>query len=299
MQLSSLLDPEYIKVKVKSESRTELTSLLLGEMFARYHFQIPHQDLTAAIAERETLGGTTFATGIAIPHARIDLFNDILIGIAIPAAPFMDNGVLIRMVVLILTSKTTSNLYLNCLASFVKLSKNTAVFESLGLLSSAQEVISSIQSQNIEVKTELTIEQIMTHEMYSVTPDTPIKQVIDLMAEKSISFVPVIGNDNVFQGEITVLEILNLGIPNYAQMIGNINFLKTFEPMEELLAKEEKILANEIMDVPTNSFTSQTSIVEAVFTFTKTRKRQIPVLDGQKIIGVVSYMDILRKVLRG
>jgi signal-transduction protein with cAMP-binding, CBS, and nucleotidyltransferase domain len=52
------------------------------------------------------------------------------------------------------------------------------------------------------------------------------------------------------------------------------------------------------MEPPTNTFTRQTSVVEAVFTFTKTRKRHIPVVDNRQIVGLVSYMDILTKVLR-
>jgi CBS domain-containing protein len=57
-------------------------------------------------------------------------------------------------------------------------------------------------------------------------------------------------------------------------------------------------LARDVMEPPTNTFSRQTSVVEAVFTFTKTRKRCLPVVENHQLVGLVSYMDILTKVLR-
>lgn len=299
MLLSSLLDPEFIKPKIKAATKDEVIQVLLDEMFGHYQFQLSRKDVHEAISAREALKGTVFPSGIAIPHARIELFNDILIGIASLKTPIVEDGVEIRLIVLILTSKTTSNLYLNCLSSFIKISQDKAVFDKLCAAGNPHDVIAVIQSVGSEVRPELTIENIMTKDVVSVPPQTPIREVIDLFIENDVSYLPIVERNGTFLGEITVLEILKLGIPNYAQMIGNINFLKTFEPMEELLAKEDKIVARDVMEPPTNSFTRQTSIVEAVFTFTKTRKRQIPVLDKQQLAGVVSYMDVLKKVLRG
>ena len=299
MLLSSLLDPEFIKPKIKATSKDEVIQVLLDEMFAHYQFQLSRKEVHGAIAAREALKGTVFPSGIAVPHARIELFNDILIGIASLKTPLVEDGIEIKLIVLILTSKTTSNLYLNCLSSFIKMSQDPELFAKLCSAGNAHDIISIVQGVGSEVRPELTVENIMTKEVVSVPPGTPIRDVIDMFCENDVSYLPIVAHNGTFLGEITVLEILKLGIPNYAQMIGNMNFLKAFEPMEELLAKEDKLFAKDVMEPPTNSFTKQTSIVEAVFTFTKTRKRQIPVLENQQLAGVVSYMDVLKKVLRG
>lgn len=299
MQLSSLLDPEFIKLKVKANNKNEVIQMLLDEMFAHYQFQLSRDQVQEAIASREALKGTVFPSGLAVPHARIDLFNDILIGVATLKTPIIENDIEIKLVVLILTSRTTSNLYLNCLAAFGTMSKNDDFMGKLSGLSNAHDAIDLIGTLNIEVKPELTVENIMTFNLITVQPSTPIREIIDIICEGDISYVPVVGPNGSFLGEITVFEIMRLGIPNYAQMIGNINFLKAFEPMEELLAKEDTILARDIMEPPTNTFSRQTSVVEAVFTFTKTKKRHVPVVENSEIIGLVSYMDVLKKVLRG
>jgi PTS system nitrogen regulatory IIA component len=298
MQLSSLLDARFMKLNLPARTKNEVIQVLLDEMFTHYHFQLSREEVHQAISAREALKGTVFASGLAVPHARIELFNDILIGVATLKTPIEEDGIKIRMVVLILTSKTTSNLYLNCLAAFTRISKDETTFSSLTKAANADEMINAIQVMNIEVKPELTVDHIMVAQVIGVPPTATVRQVIDSMCENDISYVPVIGSNGTFMGEISVLEVMRLGIPNYAQMIGNVNFLKAFEPMEELLAKEETILARDIMEPPTNTFSRQTSVVEAVFTFTKTRKRHIPVVDNRQIVGLVSYMDILTKVLR-
>jgi len=299
MQLSSLLDPEFIKLRVKAGSKIEVIHMLLGEMFAHYQFQLTQDQVQQAILAREALKGTVFPTGLAVPHARIELFNDILIGIATLKTPIIEDGQAIKLVVLILTSRTSSNLYLNCLAAFSRLSKNPETMAKLTGAGDSHEIINLVSNLDMEVKPELTVENIMTFELTSVPPATPIRSIIDLMCEGDISYVPVVEANGHFLGEVTIFEIMRLGIPNYAQMIGNTNFLKAFEPMEELLAKEDTILARDIMEPPNNTFSRQTSVVEAVFTFTKTRRRHVPVVENHQIIGLVSYMDVLKKVLRG
>lgn len=298
MLLSSLLDSKFIKLRLAVRTKDEAIQSLLDEMFTHYHFQLGREEVQQAIAAREALKGTVFPSGLAVPHARIELFNDILIGIATLAEPIIEEGIHIRMVVLILTSKTTSNLYLNCLAAFTRMSADPQIFEHLIASANAFEIINHIQVMNVEVKPELTVEQIMTTRIIGVQPTDPVRTVIDIMCENDVSYVPVVGSNGTFLGEITVLEIMRLGIPNYAQMIGNVNFLKAFEPMEELLAKEGAIQARDVMEPPTNTFSRQTSVVEAVFTFTKTRKRCIAVVENHQLLGLVSYTDILTKVLR-
>lgn len=299
MQLSSLLDPQFIKTKVRADGKGEVVDLLLDEMFGHYQFQLSKEQVRSAIAAREALKGTVFPTGLAVPHARIELFNDILIAVAALERPIVEDGVEIRLVVLILTSRTTSNLYLNCLAAFARISKDAALMDALCAADSSADAHAKIAALEMEVKPELTVEHIMSYDLVSVQPGAPIREVINIMCENDMSYVPVVGPGGSFLGEITIFEVFHLGIPNYAQMIGNINFLKAFEPMEDLLAKEDNIMARDIMEPPTNIFTRQTSVVEAVFTFTKTRKRHVPVVESHQIIGLVSYMDVLKKVLRG
>jgi mannitol/fructose-specific phosphotransferase system IIA component (Ntr-type) len=298
MLLSSLLDPELIKVKIKASTIKEAIEILLETLLAQYSVPLDKESVLQAILAREELGGTILPTGLSIPHARIDFFNDILIGFATLKTSIDVNGVQVRAISLILTSKTTSNLYLNCLSSFARISWNPELFSRIIAAQTSHEIASIIQQSNLEIRKELTVEHIMSTELCTIQPDLPVSKLIDRFIERNTSYIPVVNESMHLIGECSVIDVLRLGIPNYTQIIGNLNFLKTFEPLEELLDKEDSILVHNIMEPPSHSFQRSTSIVEAVSTFTKSRRRHVPVLDGQKIIGVLSFMDILRKVLR-
>ncbi|MBQ6905318.1 MAG: CBS domain-containing protein [Spirochaetia bacterium] len=41
------------------------------------------------------------------------------------------------------------------------------------------------------------------------------------------------------------------------------------------------------------------SLINAALEFITNRRRQIPVTEGDKIVGIVSLKDILQKVIRG
>ena len=109
MKLSSLLRPDYIIINSPARNKEEAIAEILVNFKKYYKFNIEQDYIERTIREREELGGTTFDTGIAIPHARLDNFDDILIGILLPQKSFMDGKREVRTVVLILTSKTVSN----------------------------------------------------------------------------------------------------------------------------------------------------------------------------------------------
>jgi CBS domain-containing protein len=68
--------------------------------------------------------------------------------------------------------------------------------------------------------------------------------------------------------------------------------------MEELLKNEGTILVRSIMKPPVRSIAPDSSVLAVAFEMTRSRKRHFPVVENGRIVGVVSSMDILSKVLR-
>jgi PTS system nitrogen regulatory IIA component len=299
MKLSSLLNQELIFIESPVTTKQQAIDLLIQNICKSYTFELDKNSVESAVKERESLGGTTFETGIAVPHARLDKFNDLIIGICVPKVPILEKGISIRMIVLILTNKTSSSLYLNTLASFIGISKNDQQFSTLLQSSSDNEFIETIKSSDIQIKKELTVADIMSRKLFTVTQETTLKELSDIFYTHKFSYIPVLSDDGFFIGEVTISDVLRLGIPNYATMVGNLKFLKTFEPLEELLKNEQNLKVKQIMRKPSSHFTEDTSILEAVLDLTQNKRRHVPVLRDKKIVGVISTMDILNKVLRG
>ena len=296
MKLSSILQDNYVKILDKANSKNEVISILLDAIFKNRQIHLKKEEVISLINEREKLGGTVFDNGMAIPHARLENFNDLFIGVAILSNPIIENDIPIKFIVLSIISKSASNTYLRTLSAFAQISQNKELFERVTSSKNNSDFFSAIE--NVKIKQDLTVGDIMSKDILKVSPETTLKELCDIFYKHNISYIPVVDDKDDFIGEVTITEVLKVGIPNYALMIGNLKFLSSFEPFEELLKNEDKIKVKEIMKKPSFKLPENSSIIEVALEITQNNKRQLPVVDGKKIIGIVSYMDLLKKVLR-
>ncbi|GAB4222275.1 MAG: hypothetical protein Kow009_13990 [Spirochaetales bacterium] len=297
VRLASLLSEEAIFF---GKSYPDLEGVI-RDMVSRLHklhrVPLPLLEVEKAVLERQALGGTTFPTGIAVPHARLAGFSDLLIGVCVPSTPLEVEGQQVRMVILMLTSKTESTLYLNALGAFLKLSQDASLFDALCRSGTASAFITILKEAKVEVRKEITVQAIMATSFPSLSPSDTVKRAADLFYQHSTSYLPVVDNGELI-GELSILDLFRIGLPDYVFKLGNLNFLKTLEPFEELLRKEEILRVDEVMKAPSLSLEEDSSIIEAVHKFVTSNRRHLPVLKGKKLVGVLSYMHILHKVLR-
>jgi mannitol/fructose-specific phosphotransferase system IIA component (Ntr-type)/CBS domain-containing protein len=298
MKLASLLQPALI-VKNKSESPEELLESLFTA--AGRAFQGKKNILSSfreAVAKREKEGGTVLPSGLAIPHARVYGFKDFLIVIGIPekAIPSPDGNSEIRMMVLFLGSPATSHVYLNALAAFTEISMDEKFFKELCALSPVQ-FIQTIKERGIEVTQVITAGSLMTITPVTLKPTDTLRKAIELFNEFRVGYIPVIDEENVLVGELTVLDLLSLGIPSYAYDMPNIKIMNEFDPFKQMLENGDGVKISEVMKKCVYSLERDAAIIELVVTLTDKKRRYLPVVHEGKFCGVVSVYDILEKVL--
>ncbi|MBI9108928.1 MAG: CBS domain-containing protein [Spirochaetales bacterium] len=296
MKLSSLIEKDFILVNQNVTTREEAIEVSLNALFDKKRLSIDKKRLISEINQRDELGGTVFPTGLAIPHARVKDYGDLSIMICIPEKPIVINDIEVRCFVIMLTSTAVSNLYLQVLASFTKLSMDEEYFSRLIAAKNAELI--SKQLAEIYVKKDLTVEDLMSTDFGTVSPESNLKELTDLFYLKKTSYLPVIDSDNRFIGEVRINDLISIGIPNYAVMIGNLSFLNSFEPFEKLMLEEENILVSDIMKKSQVSLRPEASVVEAALELTQGNYRHLPVVKDGNLVGILNIMDILVKVLR-
>ena len=297
MKLGSLIDRECILV---GESFPDADSAIrhLIEIFHRKRkLPISIEQTLAVVRERENLGGTVLPTGVAIPHGRLDEFHDLLIGIWIPPSPVGVGEQEVKAVFFFLTSKSGTALYLPVLAALSKWSQDSAAFGRFLSVRSPAEAAAELDG--IILKNEITVEDIMTPDPTTCRKKCTLAELADLFYQQGLSFVPVVDENGYQIGEVTIKDLISRGIPDYVRRLANTKFLKTLEPFEALLQEEDNILVGEIMRKPSRNITRDASVIEAATLMTAKGFRHLPVVDGKKVVGIVSEMDILKKVIRG
>ena len=296
MKLSSLLDEDFILTQANVDTKEAAIGMLLERFSQHFQFGTTLKEVQQAVAAREALGQTVLEKGLAIPHARLESFNDFFVGIVIPATPIVENDQQINCVVVFLSSKTGSTIYLQTLSCFVALAKNDDLYNRFLKASTTEEVIQILDKQY--VKDEVSVQNIMSTAVVSVTPQTTVKKLVDLFFEQNISYAPVLSDNGEIVGEINMNDLLHAGMPHYAIKIGNLNFLNHFQPFETLLTNENSILTESIMRKVSVTLSPDTSLFETALIMVKNNRRHLPVVEGKTLKGIVSQMDLLSKVLR-
>jgi len=296
MKLGSFINKKAILVGDDFTSVLEAVDSLIDIFEKMDLLPISADNVKKKIREREELGSTILPTGVAIPHARVEGFQDLLIGVWIPKAPLVTEQGTVSIVFFFLTSLVGSLNYLPVLASIAK-SCTSDNFPNNLHGSGINEIIQYFNS--MVIRKELTVEDIMTSDPVTCTKETTLGELADIFYSKGLSYLPVVDEKNRQIGEVTIKDVLSQGVPDYIKRLGNVRFLKTLEPFEALLRNENDIKVKDIMRPSKRGLPKDASIIEAVSIISSKGFRHIPIFDGKQLIGLVSETDILQKVLRG
>jgi len=234
-----------------------------------------------------------------MPHARIENFDDLSVSVLIPQTPIKDGDRLIRILYMIITDLTKSNLYLNVMAGIVSLHQNEEFMNLILGASSPEDFVKRFESCNISIRKVIFVKDIMNAAYPSLTPSATLKDALDFIVKNQKPYIPVCDENRALIGEVLMIDILTVGMPPYTHMLKNLAFLSTIEPLEELLRNESVSELRTIMRKPSAVLSPDTIIVEALFQFIHNSNRSfLPVAENGIFQGVLSYMDLVNNFLR-
>jgi CBS domain-containing protein len=139
---------------------------------------------------------------------------------------------------------------------------------------------------------------IMTKEVISVGPETPVREVASLMLDRRISGVPVV------DGEQRVLGIVSEGdlirrpeIETDHAPSGWLGLFLSDEERARDFVKSHGRVAREVMTQPATCVTPETTLDEVVRLMERHRVKRLPVVDNGKLAGLVTRADLLRALV--
>lgn len=140
------------------------------------------------------------------------------------------------------------------------------------------------------------VSDVMTERVFTVTVDTPLKIVATRMLEYGVSGMPVVVGERVL-GVISETDIL------FKERIapdrkGVVDWLVHYAE-DPPLAKLEARTAGEAMTTPAVTIGSTRSIADAAATMLELRIDRLPVVDGGRLVGIVTRTDLVRAFTRG
>ncbi len=140
--------------------------------------------------------------------------------------------------------------------------------------------------------TRLTVRRLMTPEVVTVSPDTPFKQVGELMAEHQISAVPVVDPDGVVIGLVSEADLMLKSEAAEGEAGG------WSRDSRERRAKTNAQTAEGLMSSPAITVEPEASLASAARAMRKHGVKRLPVVENGTLVGILSRADVLKSYLR-
>ncbi len=145
------------------------------------------------------------------------------------------------------------------------------------------------------------VADVMTRDVITVTPDTPLRELASILSEKHINGLPVVDVNGNLLGVVCESDLVNQNKPLHIPTVFVI--LDSVIPLENpwRLQKEFKRLAattvGDIYSRPAVSVDPETDLSEVAQIMSKRKVYTLPVIEGGKLVGVVGKADVIRSLL--
>jgi CBS domain-containing protein len=140
------------------------------------------------------------------------------------------------------------------------------------------------------------IDQIMSRDVVTVTPDTPLKDVARLLVANRISGVPVCGPGGDVLGLVSEADILRKEEGFSPELSRPVAWLA--RKLDGELQKVTARTAAEAMTSPAITVRPTQQVADAARLMVDHGIKRLPVVAGQGLVGVVSRGDLMRAFVR-
>jgi len=145
----------------------------------------------------------------------------------------------------------------------------------------------------------LTVADVMTRQVVSVRPDTPVAEIVALLIDRALRSAPVVDAENRVIGIITDGDLLTRGATELPLALQRELSLAERAATIETLAAHPHTAADLMTPNPV-TLPETTPLAEAAAVMADRGLKRIPVVDAQqRLVGMVSRSDLLATVAEG
>lgn len=144
-----------------------------------------------------------------------------------------------------------------------------------------------------------TVADVMSHNPIVVRPETPLKEAIQILAERRISGLPVTDDSGKLVGIISETDLMwqETGVtpPAYIMFLDSVIYLQNPANYERDLHKALGQTVGEVMSHNPITISPDKTVTEAARLMHDRNIHRLPVLDSEgQVVGILTRGDIIR-----
>jgi CBS domain-containing protein len=140
------------------------------------------------------------------------------------------------------------------------------------------------------------VAEILHQEWPTLGPGDTVESAIKLFAETGISGAPVV-DDGKLVGIITEGDLIfrdaDVKAPGFLDILGGMIPLGNWDEYREEAMKSAGVTVDEVMTSDPVTVAPEATLSEAATVMAEQRKKILPVVEGERLAGVITRMDIL------
>jgi CBS domain-containing protein len=146
----------------------------------------------------------------------------------------------------------------------------------------------------------MNVSDVMTRDVVTVCPETSLKDVARLLVERHISGVPVADADGRLLGVVSEGDFISKEVAAASGLTSPRHHLFRGDDPDDmaLIALGNAVTAGEAMSSPPITVGPRASLSEAAQLMGRRGVKRLPVLEDDRIVGIVTRADIVRSFTR-
>ena len=148
----------------------------------------------------------------------------------------------------------------------------------------------------------LKAKDIMTPNVHAVSTDTEVEELARLFVETGVSAMPVLDAKGGLQGIVTETDLVEQNKPLHIPTVISIfDWVLYLESEKNFREQVEKMTAKKVGEICTREVvtcTPETPVADIAALMVDHKAHLIPVVEGEKVVGVVARLDIIRAMGR-
>jgi CBS domain-containing protein/mannitol/fructose-specific phosphotransferase system IIA component (Ntr-type) len=289
MQLIELLPREHIVAPLQATTLRDALSELVDRLAASGSIG------DAAAVERGLHGPrardvVAASPDVVLPHYRSDSIDRLVValGTAPQGLDASEHGIETRprLVALILAPRHSPSLYLQTVSTLARVLRDQDAVDRLAEAASPDEVRQLADLADLRLQPRLTVRDIMNHSFASVAPDTPLRDAIDVMVQRRVRALPVLGAKHEVLGVLSERDLMR-GLLPQAPRAGTET---------GAAGAAEGLRVKDIMTRSVLCISEEMGIEEAASMMINKDVEQFPVTSEGRLVGFVTRGDVIRKL---
>jgi CBS domain-containing protein len=144
-----------------------------------------------------------------------------------------------------------------------------------------------------------TVADVMTANPLVVTPQTPLKEAIEILAGNKISGLPVVNEEGKLVGVISETDLMwqetGVETPPYIMLLDSVIYLQNPARHEKEIHKALGQTVADVMSDRAIAIEPHKSVKEAARLMHEKKIRRLPVIDDrERVVGIITQGDIIR-----